>query len=104
MTLIHGAAAGGTDQERWDFWGRFMQPLIATRPHQAVAGNHEIETVSAPPCPSIQRTGAIGECYYPNFDTATRQCGTITLAVVMYTLLTQLVSISFLVLFHSQMF
>jgi len=44
---LHGAAAGGTDQERWDFWGRFMQPLIATRPHQAVAGNHEIETVRA---------------------------------------------------------
>jgi hypothetical protein len=41
----NGNASGGTDQERWDFWGRFMQPLIAAAPHQSVAGNHEIETV-----------------------------------------------------------
>jgi len=51
----------GTDQERWDFWGRFMQPLIGTRPHQAVAGNHESETVRSasifcPPADSLPRS------------------------------------------------
>ena len=49
------AAGGyiGTDQERWDFWSRYMQPLISTRPHQSLAGNHEEETV---------RSGALQRC------------------------------------------
>ena len=80
---IHGAAAGGTDQERWDFWGRFMQPLIATRPHQAVAGNHEIETVRASFSSTIRpthlcRRGGFRSCL--RFH-CVRQHGTITRAV-----------------------
>ena len=45
LTAFAAGGYVGTDQERWDFWGRFMQPLIGTRPHQAVAGNHEEEMV-----------------------------------------------------------
>ncbi|XP_034685008.1 purple acid phosphatase 15-like isoform X1 [Vitis riparia] len=32
-----------TYQPRWDYWGRFMQPLISKIPIMAVEGNHEIE-------------------------------------------------------------
>ena len=36
-----------SNQPRWDFWGRFMQPLIGVKPMTYVAGNHEIESVSS---------------------------------------------------------
>ncbi|KAJ4851517.1 Purple acid phosphatase 15 [Turnera subulata] len=32
-----------TYQPRWDYWGRFMQPLISQVPMMVVEGNHEIE-------------------------------------------------------------
>ncbi|KAG6420000.1 hypothetical protein SASPL_116514 [Salvia splendens] len=32
-----------TYQPRWDYWGRFMQPLISRIPIMMVQGNHEIE-------------------------------------------------------------
>lgn len=32
-----------TYQPRWDYWGRFMQPLISRVPIMVVEGNHEIE-------------------------------------------------------------
>ncbi|KAF5741271.1 calcineurin-like phosphoesterase [Tripterygium wilfordii] len=32
-----------TYQPRWDYWGRFMQPLISKVPIMVVEGNHEIE-------------------------------------------------------------
>lgn len=32
-----------TYQPRWDYWGRFMQPLIANVPIMVAAGEHEIE-------------------------------------------------------------
>ncbi|KAL2249465.1 UNVERIFIED_CONTAM: Purple acid phosphatase 15 [Sesamum indicum] len=32
-----------TYQPRWDYWGRFMQPLISKVPIMMVQGNHEIE-------------------------------------------------------------
>ena len=35
-----------TNQERWDLWGRFVQPLFSTAPHAGATGNHEIEQAS----------------------------------------------------------
>ncbi|KAG5226698.1 serine/threonine protein [Salix suchowensis] len=32
-----------TYQPRWDYWGRFMQPLVANVPTMLVGGKHEIE-------------------------------------------------------------
>ncbi|GLT97776.1 hypothetical protein SLE2022_153250 [Rubroshorea leprosula] len=32
-----------TYQPRWDYWGRFMQPLLANVPTMVIAGDHEIE-------------------------------------------------------------
>ncbi|KAE9607950.1 hypothetical protein Lal_00003681 [Lupinus albus] len=32
-----------TYQPRWDFWGRYMEPLISNVPIMVVEGNHEIE-------------------------------------------------------------
>nr|CAD1820248.1 unnamed protein product [Ananas comosus var. bracteatus] len=32
-----------TYQPRWDYWGRFMEPLISEVPIMVVEGNHEIE-------------------------------------------------------------
>ncbi|KAK9088067.1 hypothetical protein Syun_030461 [Stephania yunnanensis] len=32
-----------TYQPRWDFWGRYMQPLISKVPIMVVEGNHELE-------------------------------------------------------------
>ncbi|KAG9445704.1 hypothetical protein H6P81_011832 [Aristolochia fimbriata] len=32
-----------TYQPRWDYWGRFMEPLISEIPIMVVEGNHEIE-------------------------------------------------------------
>lgn len=32
-----------TYQPRWDYWGRFMQPLVSEVPIMVVEGNHEIE-------------------------------------------------------------
>ncbi|XP_057836512.1 purple acid phosphatase 15 [Cryptomeria japonica] len=32
-----------THQPRWDYWGRFMEPLISRVPIMVVEGNHEIE-------------------------------------------------------------
>ncbi|KAF6135756.1 hypothetical protein GIB67_028612 [Kingdonia uniflora] len=32
-----------TYQPRWDYWGRFMQPLVSKVPIMAIEGNHEIE-------------------------------------------------------------
>ncbi|XP_065862811.1 purple acid phosphatase 15-like [Euphorbia lathyris] len=32
-----------TYQPRWDYWGRFMQPLLANVPTMMVGGKHEIE-------------------------------------------------------------
>ncbi|KAF9610062.1 hypothetical protein IFM89_019902 [Coptis chinensis] len=32
-----------TYQPRWDYWGRFMQPLVSKVPIMVVEGNHEIE-------------------------------------------------------------
>ncbi|XP_057498051.1 purple acid phosphatase 15-like isoform X2 [Actinidia eriantha] len=32
-----------TYQPRWDYWGRFMQPLLSKVPIMVVEGNHEIE-------------------------------------------------------------
>eukprot|EP00257_Ricinus_communis_P016035 XP_015574077.1 purple acid phosphatase 15 isoform X2 [Ricinus communis] len=32
-----------TYQPRWDYWGRYMQPLISRIPIMVVEGNHEIE-------------------------------------------------------------
>ncbi|KAI5650641.1 hypothetical protein M9H77_36646 [Catharanthus roseus] len=32
-----------TYQPRWDYWGRFMQPLVSRVPMMVVEGNHEIE-------------------------------------------------------------
>ncbi|KAI3925951.1 hypothetical protein MKW98_028087 [Papaver atlanticum] len=32
-----------TYQPRWDYWGRFMQPLISKVPIMVVEGNHELE-------------------------------------------------------------
>ncbi|KAL3634365.1 Purple acid phosphatase 15 [Castilleja foliolosa] len=32
-----------TYQPRWDYWGRFMQPVISKVPVMMVQGNHEIE-------------------------------------------------------------
>ncbi|KAI3962740.1 hypothetical protein MKW92_032597 [Papaver armeniacum] len=32
-----------TYQPRWDYWGRYMQPLISKVPIMVVEGNHEIE-------------------------------------------------------------
>ncbi|KAL1807169.1 hypothetical protein ACET3Z_030237 [Daucus carota] len=32
-----------TYQPRWDYWGRYMQPLISRVPVMVVEGNHEIE-------------------------------------------------------------
>ncbi|KAI4303904.1 hypothetical protein MLD38_039486 [Melastoma candidum] len=32
-----------TYQPRWDYWGRFMQPLISRVPIMVIEGNHEIE-------------------------------------------------------------
>lgn len=32
-----------TYQPRWDYWGRFMQPLVSKVPLMVVEGNHEIE-------------------------------------------------------------
>ncbi|XP_022860405.1 purple acid phosphatase 15 isoform X3 [Olea europaea var. sylvestris] len=32
-----------TYQPRWDYWGRFMQPLVSKVPIMMVQGNHEIE-------------------------------------------------------------
>ncbi|KAA8548404.1 hypothetical protein F0562_000088 [Nyssa sinensis] len=32
-----------TYQPRWDYWGRFMQPLVSKIPIVVVEGNHEIE-------------------------------------------------------------
>ncbi|XP_059651567.1 purple acid phosphatase 15-like isoform X4 [Cornus florida] len=32
-----------TYQPRWDYWGRFMQPLVSNVPIMVVEGNHEIE-------------------------------------------------------------
>ncbi|RZC62269.1 hypothetical protein C5167_024052 [Papaver somniferum] len=37
-TPIHG-----TYQPRWDYWGRYMQPLISKLPIMVVEGNHELE-------------------------------------------------------------
>ncbi|CAM8983600.1 unnamed protein product [Rhodiola kirilowii] len=33
-----------TYQPRWDFWGRFMEPLLSKVPIMVVAGNHELES------------------------------------------------------------
>ncbi|KAH7521768.1 hypothetical protein FEM48_Zijuj07G0067400 [Ziziphus jujuba var. spinosa] len=30
-------------QPRWDYWGRYMQPLVSKVPIMAIEGNHEIE-------------------------------------------------------------
>ncbi|CAH2059741.1 unnamed protein product [Thlaspi arvense] len=35
-----------TYQPRWDYWGRFMEPLMANVPTMMVAGEHEIEQQS----------------------------------------------------------
>ncbi|XP_042513597.1 purple acid phosphatase 15 [Macadamia integrifolia] len=32
-----------TYQPRWDYWGRFMQPLVSKVPIMVVEGNHELE-------------------------------------------------------------
>ncbi|KAL5784345.1 hypothetical protein ACOSQ2_006737 [Xanthoceras sorbifolium] len=32
-----------TYQPRWDYWGRFMEPLVANIPTMVVGGDHEIE-------------------------------------------------------------
>ncbi|KAK3187877.1 hypothetical protein Dsin_027438 [Dipteronia sinensis] len=32
-----------TYQPRWDYWGRFMQPLVSNVPTMVVGGDHEIE-------------------------------------------------------------
>ncbi|XP_056171988.1 purple acid phosphatase 15-like isoform X2 [Syzygium oleosum] len=32
-----------TYQPRWDYWGRFMQPLVSKVPIMVIEGNHEIE-------------------------------------------------------------
>lgn len=32
-----------TYQPRWDYWGRFMQPLLSKVPIMVVEGNHELE-------------------------------------------------------------
>ncbi|ERN02607.1 hypothetical protein AMTR_s00087p00171120, partial [Amborella trichopoda] len=32
-----------TYQPRWDYWGRFMEPLVSRVPMMVVEGNHEIE-------------------------------------------------------------
>ncbi|TYH82268.1 purple acid phosphatase 15 isoform X2 [Gossypium raimondii] len=32
-----------TYQPRWDYWGRFMQPLVSKVPLMMIEGNHEIE-------------------------------------------------------------
>ncbi|KHN24018.1 Purple acid phosphatase 15 [Glycine soja] len=32
-----------TYQPRWDYWGRYMQPLISSVPIMVIEGNHEIE-------------------------------------------------------------
>ncbi|XP_019056166.1 PREDICTED: purple acid phosphatase 15 isoform X3 [Nelumbo nucifera] len=32
-----------TYQPRWDYWGRFMQPLVSRVPIMVIEGNHEIE-------------------------------------------------------------
>ncbi|XP_060959895.1 purple acid phosphatase 15 isoform X2 [Cannabis sativa] len=32
-----------TYQPRWDFWGRYMQPLISNVPIMVIEGNHDIE-------------------------------------------------------------
>ncbi|XP_010469546.1 PREDICTED: purple acid phosphatase 13-like [Camelina sativa] len=36
-------SSGETYQPRWDYWGRFMEPLTANVPTMMVAGDHEIE-------------------------------------------------------------
>jgi hypothetical protein len=36
-------SSGETYQPRWDYWGRFMEPLTANVPTMMVAGEHEIE-------------------------------------------------------------
>mmetsp|Transcript_35078 Transcript_35078/g.105782 ORF Transcript_35078/g.105782 Transcript_35078/m.105782 type:complete len:462 (+) Transcript_35078:31-1416(+) len=36
-------------QERWDTWGRFIEPLAATVPLMVAPGNHEVEQDGAPP-------------------------------------------------------
>ncbi|WCJ33191.1 purple acid phosphatase 15 [Euphorbia peplus] len=36
-------AISETYQPRWDYWGRFMQPLLANVPTMVVGGKHEIE-------------------------------------------------------------
>uniref|UniRef100_A0A7N0UQJ6 Purple acid phosphatase n=1 Tax=Kalanchoe fedtschenkoi TaxID=63787 RepID=A0A7N0UQJ6_KALFE len=33
-----------TYQPRWDYWGRFMEPMVSKVPIMVVAGNHELET------------------------------------------------------------
>ncbi|XP_078441004.1 purple acid phosphatase 15 [Wolffia australiana] len=33
-----------TYQPRWDYWGRFMEPLVSKVPLMVIEGNHEIET------------------------------------------------------------
>lgn len=33
-----------TYQPRWDYWGRFMEPMVSEIPIMVVEGNHEIET------------------------------------------------------------
>lgn len=35
-----------TYQPRWDYWGRYMQPLVSKVPIMVVEGNHEIEQQS----------------------------------------------------------
>ena len=45
-----------SNQPRWDFWGRFMQPLIGNKPMAYVAGNHEIESVRLEPHSGFTRT------------------------------------------------
>ncbi|XP_021894321.1 purple acid phosphatase 15-like isoform X2 [Carica papaya] len=32
-----------TYQPRWDYWGRFMQPLLSSVPIMVIEGNHELE-------------------------------------------------------------
>ena len=46
-----------SDQQRWDFWARFMEPLISTKFQVGLAGNHEIEPVR--PCVLITSLGCI---------------------------------------------
>ncbi|CAI0437042.1 unnamed protein product [Linum tenue] len=33
-----------THQPRWDYWGRYMQPVISRVPIMVIEGNHELET------------------------------------------------------------